>query len=207
MCNYHLNCTYLSHLSGSILFFPSFNVFPCFNSNAYAYKHVKQTPQSLNISKNTYKLYVEGRGQKEIKRESRFCFYSVRLQHSEMCVEYQNSFSYWCTLERSNRRLFSSTHFTRCSFLVALTFHIALSFSSSSQLMLFICREWNEWNLFDLSLLFEFCLRFHTSLPLHVSSSHSLFLLRWLLFVLSCVWNKPHNQFIITLCIEWMRIA
>lgn len=53
-------------------------------------------------------------------------------------------------------------------------------------------RDWQtEWYLFVLSLLFEFS---HVC----VSQTHS---------AESCVGNKPHNQFIITLCIGWMRMV
>lgn len=101
----------------------------------------------------------------------------------------------------------SSIACTLCTLTHRQLTHFSWFLSLKHNCLMFISRNRIEWNLFVLSLLFEFLLKicgFHTFQTVH--PSHVFFSITSSFLCYGCYHsgNKPHNQFIIALHIEWM---
>lgn len=140
------------------------------------------------------------------------------------CVlQHWSSFKpYWCTWMwwqpvffhrhtrthlNNNKKSSSSIACTLCTLTHRQLTHFSWFLSLKHNCLMFISRNRIEWNLFVLSLLFEFLLKicgFHTFQTVH--PSHVFFSITSSFLCYGCYHsgNKPHNQFIIALHIEWM---
>lgn len=215
MCNYHLNCTYLSHLSSWVHFFPLFlHPFYAFNCVCHdlmvmcVHKHVKQTPQSMYIPKRTY-------DHKPLKETSMFSQSSSSQPLFLVLVNGIISPCWVCDV-RTSKLIQPLMHFkastttvfffidtsqTRCLFALSphsLPHTLYLSHSQLMRLLLLFAADICEsrlTNWMKFICLASFVWVFACMCFTHTLSAES------------CVGNKPHNQFIITLCIGWMRMV